>query len=388
MQRRIVQSHLIEVGTFIERKEISVKRLLLLTMAVAMIVALMPPVALADMPVPLTTDLTADGGEDGAQVDVGDVSVYNDVASLYVSYQIDEDLAIDPNAPLAGQEGKWCITGTHLDVQEYWEDIPQTTKGVPIPGQFAYDDIGLYDCEQSAAHTVPNSWASGTTVSIAAHADVQQLVSVETDLPGFEAALPDQVSMTVAYPGGDSYFNTTVSNDGDLNGTYDGWCIDIGHTITPGVTYLANVYSSYEDLPEDIPNIDKPENLDLVNYIINNYSGDGTPYTMCDVQKAIWTVIDYSMASCGSYNQDRVEEIVADATANGAGFVPPCGGFVAVILIPVNLQQAIIAQITTIQVGVECEAVWEGETAWGGDYPEIQFPGKTWGIYFEYNTVQ
>jgi hypothetical protein len=364
------------------------KRLQLLMIAAA----LMPAVALADMPVFYATDLTADGGEDGLQVDVGDVNVYNDEVSLNVSYLIDDAVTF----PLVddSQVGKWCITGTHTDVQVNAEDIPQTKKGVPIPGQFAYADV--YECEASAMQAVPNSWNSGVEVFIAAHADVQQLVSVETNLPGFEASLPDQVSMTVAYTGGDSYFNTTITDGGTLDGLYDAWCIDVGHTISPGVTYTANVYSSYEDIPPT-SNINYPENLDLVNYIANNYAaGDASSawgaYTMCDIQKAIWAVIDDSTAGCAGYLPARVDEIVADAWNNGEDFVPECGGFVAVVLLPVDSAQATIAQVTTIQVGAECVATWEGETAWGGYYPNyddraIQFLGKTWAIYFPY-TVQ
>ena len=42
---------------------------------------------------------------------------------------------------------------------------------------------------------------------------------------------------------------TTVSNDGALNGAYEGWCVDIDHTINQDTDYTANVYSSYETLP-------------------------------------------------------------------------------------------------------------------------------------------
>ncbi len=357
--------------------------------------------ALADVPVPYVTDLTADGGEDGLQVNVGDVSVYNDATNLSVSYLIDDAVTF----PLVddSQVGKWCITGTHTDVQTEAALIPQTKKHLPIPGIFAYYDTDDYECESSATQLIPNSWAWASEeekeLFIAAHANVQQLVSVETNLPGFEAALPDQVSMKIAYPYADSYFSTTIFNDGDLNGTYDAWCIDVGHTISVGVTYTANVYSSYETIPPgdiDDPNIDNPENLDLVNYIANTYAvGDPSPivtlgtYTMCDIQRAIWTVIDDSVTSCGTYNQYRVDEIVADALLNGVSYVPECGGFVAVVLIPVNGQQYTIAQVTTIQVGAQCVATWEGETAWGGYYPsyddrEITFGGKSWAIYFSY----
>ena len=158
--------------------------------------------------------------------------------------------------------------------------------------------------------------------------------------------------------------------------------------MTSGQTYTANVYSSYETLPAGT--VEYPENLDLVNYIINQEYADtasncdGTLYTYGDVQKAIWTLIedDYSTeAGLGSWNQCRVDEILGDARANGEDFVPDCGDVVAVILVPVNSNQLIIAKVTFGEVPVaECKP-GVTETAWGDGTP---FPGKNWATYFEY----
>lgn len=357
---------------------------LVLSLSAVAIFSVAPTSLMADLPTVTTFDLTASN----SGVDVGSVSVYNNTDNLFVTYRIDDTLAFDPSAPLdEAQVGKWCITQTHTDVQDAWENIPQTRKGNPIPGKFGYKNGGGY-CKASTIIEVENNWITGNEVDIAAHADVQKLISVEADLPGFKAALPVQVSMKVAYPGGDSYFNTSIF-DTVLEGIYDGWCIDIGHTINPGTEYTADVYSSYEDYEvlDTIENIDKPENLDLVNYIINNYTGDNNPNTMCDIQKAIWTVVDDDpVAGCGSYNQDRVDEIVADAEVNGEDFVPACDAFAAVILVPVPVPSA---QATIIPVRMECKGVWESETAWGGDFynEETKFPGSSWGFYFPY-TIQ
>ena len=70
--------------------------------------------------------------------------------------------------------------------------------------------------------------------------------------------------------------------------------------------------------------------------------------------------------------------------ANGSGFVPDCGDLIAVILIPVNGQQITIAQITIIDVLVECgdiPVLGDGsETAWGCGYKIRE--KKNWGWYF------
>lgn len=353
------------------------------SLTIMLTAVLMPIPALADMP-EVVEYLTAGGGSAEGAVDVGKVIAYNDADNLYFSFRIDDDLVLDATAPLHEQIGKWCITGTHLDVQETLDAIPQTKKGNPVPGRFTYADT--YDCVPSVQlPPIPHSWEPGAEVVVAAHANVKQLIdATKIDLEGFEAALPTQVNIK-ADQGGDSYLNTTISGGNLLNGTYDGWCIDIGHTIYLGTNYTSDVYSSYGELPY-IENIDKPENLDLVNYILNTYYADNTPYTMCDIQKAVWTVIDNDPpVSCGAFSQTRVDDIVNDAQFNGEDFVPPCGGTVVVILVS-GTAQTTIAQVKTEELGVQCTPVWSEETAWGGDFsdPYTQFPGKNWAFYFPY----
>ena len=81
-------------------------------------------------------------------------------------------------------------------------------------------------------------------------------------------------------------------------------------------------------------------------------------------------------------------EIVNAALASGEDYVPPCGGSIAVILAPTDATaQVVIGQALAIDVGVSCTTVFDGETAWGGPYPDTQFGGKDWAIYFDY-TIQ
>jgi hypothetical protein len=185
------------------------------------------------------------------------------------------------------------------------------------------------------------------------------------DLAGL--LLPDEVTMQVEYAGSSgnpSYFDTTVSNGGILDGTYDGWCVDTSRGITSGQTFTAEVYSSYESLPAGI--VDFPLNLDLVNWIINqNYPGTASPggfgtYSFSDVQRAIWQLIDDTQSDAGliDWNENRVQEILDAADAAGEGFLPQCGQTVAVILVPTNqdgvAQQVIIAQVTLIDLPLGC----------------------------------
>jgi hypothetical protein len=337
-----------------------------------------PPLHTADDPA--VTELIADGGE--TAVDVGEVQVWNDGDYLYVKYIVDADLtpgdASDDGVPT-------LIYQTHLAVESDLESIPQTKKGNPIPGQFEYSTI--HDPGVSEfTYQIPLEWDPDTELYIAAHAVVKKLGG----LTGLELALPDNVTMKVAYPysGGPAYFpTTTISGGTTVYGTYYGWCVDTDRTIGNNTDYTANVYSSYESLPTGL--VEYPENLDLVNWILNqNYVGQTSPggygtYTYGDVQRAIWTLVEdqNSTAGLGPWNQNRVNEILAAAQANGEGFEPGCGEVVAVILVPVTddgaPQQIIIAQVTLIQVGVPCEEITE--TAWGGG---TTFGGKQWGTYF------
>lgn len=60
----------------------------------------------------------------GKNTPVGTVDVWNDFTNLYVKYVITD---LD-----------WCLTETHLAVATASDDIPQTKKENPIPGQFPY----------------------------------------------------------------------------------------------------------------------------------------------------------------------------------------------------------------------------------------------------------
>lgn len=342
--------------------------------------ALVPAAALAAQPPGyFTTDLIADGGtwfEDTGMwgVDVGEVQVWNDGANLYVRFVIDAELDTDNVVPTLMYE-----TQLHVALTE--PEIPQTKKGNPKIGRFDYKDMhdpGV----QVFEYVIPlaDLGAEPDTLVIAAHAVVAELGGLEGLV-----TLPDTVSLKIAYPGtGPTYFDAIISNGGDLDGTYDSWCVDVGHTIYPGTLYEdIEVWSSYEELPE-YATIDKPENLDLVNYLVNNYAvGDasisGGNFTMCDIQRAIWTLIDNSITGCGGYSQARVDEIVDDALANGEGFEPGCDEKVVLVLVtPGNVQVTI--QVITIGIEVPCEDI--SETAWGfGD----TFTDSTWAMYFEYS---
>ena len=171
------------------------------------------------------------------------------------------------------------------------------------------------------------------------------------------AALPDTVTMSVHH-GDDSYWDVTISNDGALNGTSEGWCVDGDHGIGYDKNYTAKVYSSYETLPAGL--VAKPENFGMVNWILNQGfvgkpAGGGLGnYTVGDVQQAIWESIgDNTTLTSISYNAARVAQIMAAAVTH-KDFIPTCRDFVALVLQPVGGQQITIAQVTFASLGVDC----------------------------------
>lgn len=323
---------------------------------------------------PYRTDLIA-----GQHTDAGDVLVWNDEENLYVKY-----LARDG----------WCLAETHLavagvlaDILQTGNDKPQanngkskagngkqqTVNGNPIPGQFAYRE--RYDpCVGSDTFEIPlGDWSKGDELFIAAHAVVQKW---------FGLILPEWVTMQVMFPdsvGDPAYLpQVTVTGGTTLDGIYPGWCVNTGTNIVEDQEYKAAVYSSYGAIPPGA--IDHPENLDLVNWIINqNFvgkRGGNGMYTYGDVQRAIWRLVDDDPEheTYTGYDESRVGEILAAAYENGEGFVPGPGDLAAIVLVPED------GQVIIIVVPVPCG---EGEeTAWGFG-PRFVEKGN-WGTYFTY----
>jgi len=79
-----------------------------------------------------------------------------------------------------------------------------------------------------------------------------------------------------------------------------GWCIDIDRSVYCGENLKVDSYSSYDsDIPSDA--VDKPENLDLVNWLINHHPiGSEVNIPDCyegllgheEYQEAVWKLLD------------------------------------------------------------------------------------------------
>jgi len=145
-----------------------------------------------------------------------------------------------------------------------------------------------------------------------------------------------EVSLTIQWPSSECYYYVWLSDVPSgyhvSNGRYLGWCVDEYHTIIPGETYRAEMYSTYDP---DNPHPD--EDWDMVNYILNHKQGSWE-----DVQDAIWFFVDGGRWPSNPAGQAMVN----DALANGEGFVPGPGQTLAVILYIDGYTQIPIIEVT------------------------------------------
>lgn len=316
----------------------------------------------------------------GRDIEVGVLEVSSSMENyIDVKYKINEGSG-------------WTITETHLSVTESLDEVPGYGKN-PIPGLFKYKDE-----HENELVVEYNSIPVGEAdhVFVLAHAVVARVCDQEGGLDESLADMPESAQMYVYYPGElrQSYFTTTVLNGGILDGDYKGWCIDAdaGINFNNEFTYDVKVLSSYDTELPAMNLVDKPENMDLVNWIINqDYTGqvafDDETFTFGDVQRAIWVLLEDDPGSgtgqgLDNWSEQRVKLILSDAL-RGEGFVPSCDEDIAIILIPIDPDtgERIPKQTTIVEFPVECTPVYCDETAWAAG---MDFGGNNWAMFFEY----
>lgn len=192
--------------------------------------------------------------------------------------------------------------------------------------------------------------------------------------------LAQTVCLSVSNPGPAgthvSYLDVKIQTASGLL-LFDGWCVDTDNAIALSTTYTANIYELGDPIiPSLFDRANAADNLDLVVYILNNYySGLPSPlgsYTYSDIQRAIWALLENNQSTGGlaTWSQDRVNVILADAEANGEGYVPECGESTILIVNPVlrgscDLNTELTAtagQVFIIEVPVECASI--GDFVW------------------------
>jgi len=298
---------------------------------------------------------------------------------------------------LTTQDG-WQVKEWHIYVGQKDAELPW--KNSPAPGKFDWTGTA----EELTLTLTPeqlglSAWEDGEQLLVAAHAVVCKGDQEETawgeghsigknwsmgfcvgvcaeeyfDIPAFnDAVLSTDASVLVQYNGGSTvapYFTGYVDIDGDGVDDVVGntWCVDLANTIASNREYCAITASSYDIAVDNLPGINQPENFDLANYVLNTFPigtvmGDGNILTAGSVQRAMWTLIYGSARNAGEgpWSQAHLDEMLGAAFADGEGYVPDCGGVVAVVVYPVacgtddQAGQALIAQALVSEFPVAC----------------------------------
>ena len=179
---------------------------------------------------------------------------------------------------------------------------------------------------------------------------------VEEEVPCEVTVLPDLPSLVNActtakgLDANGTYFDLTI-NDTSLAGNYGAWCIDVDLSLGAPECFDAAVYSSYDPaIPASV--VENPANWDLVNWILNQDFGS-QGYSMGEIQWAIWELLDdancfactFLGAQGTDWNQADAQAIVDAAIANGEGYEPGEGNYLAIVLVPNNNRQPVVLPI-------------------------------------------
>lgn len=306
----------------------------------------------------------------GQYIESGSIYTSNDDENLYISYN-----TIDG----------WELKKIHLYIGTI-DGLPTTNNGNPKIGQFPIK-ANFQQGTTTYNITIPRGELSDCVV-IAAHAEVVkvengQVVQSETawsegeqindggswatfsnycfqdcetcTVENFEANLPTENGNITITPNSLAYITTSLSNAGQLSGTFPGYCVDVETSIKLNTNYSVKIISSYSQLIETLGVVDKPENLPQINYILNqNYVGkiiNGSAISGASVQVAIWRLIDNTPRTWTGYNEQHVQFILNEVAANGANYIPiGCDSLIAVILYPIDENGSKVAQVTIIAV--------------------------------------
>lgn len=289
---------------------------------------------------------------------VGKLTVTNDANWLYFNFQLDQSY-IDLGFFLSEVEGMAFVFESQYD-QNFYQHKRRVRQYVP-------NNATSYQVKIPRTGMHPKySWASvdfhcGDILGVFGYAKICQNGYIQ-----FANSLPNEkITMKVTQPSGwQSYFKTSISGLNSYVGDYTGWCVDIGRTINTNTNYQAMLYSSLETLP--IGTIDKPQNLDLVNWIINNIkvgvklfnenNVDLGTIKWQDIQLAIWMLMDNQDGSSlvGGESPARVNEIIRRANLYGEGFIPDCDDKIALVLVPDGNRQVTIIEYDMSLVPGNC----------------------------------
>jgi hypothetical protein len=281
-----------------------------------------------------TTDLIA-----GKSTVVGTVTITDDGKDLNISIEMDDDYA---------------YSEAHVQAGCHLSEIPTNKKGNPKIGLFDYKVTGTCALDGEWSYSLKDLDCKNKVV-VAVHAVVNDVTGEKVGDLSASATLEDDAEVTF-HKNRYAYYETDVDDQ-----TFDGWCVDLGHVVSYRTYWGLDPISSYSK--DSHTYVDKPLNLDLVNYIINQ---DYSKYQWQSVQEAIWVVIDDANRSLGG-RKGEAAAIVKDALAHGEGYTPDVDGVYAVLLVlDTGGDGEQDVQVTIVEEPVPIDPVCgtKTETAW------------------------
>ncbi|HEY3251145.1 MAG TPA: hypothetical protein VGK25_08500 [Ignavibacteria bacterium] len=330
-----------------------------------------------------TIDLWAGVGNPDAGVLVGRVEFYPVSGTTWKVKYVFTNSSFEP-------------TSIHFSIKCQLSDIPHTNNGNPIPGQFQYKFNAPFGSFYEFNITLPSGC---TCFYVAAHAG-----GTLGGLDCFNVSIPPgcvTISNLHHAAAEGCYFTFNLSNAGNFNGSYCGWCMDLGTSVLDSNFNCAHMFSSLAPFPEYLkPSIEGWQDMDKINYLINtwqvgqsiqrknylcqNVDGSGVINTF-DFQKAIWRILDLGPGSTYSELSDSlvVNALVCDMIANGEGFVPSCeNGDLIVFFIDPGLNPNQTRAQPILTYAPCCDG--QGVTAWGDGKYGGNFSGPNWATYFKW----
>ena len=320
-----------------------------------------------------SSDLVAGGGNEASALIVGEVIVSNCIDKVCVEYVLSD-------ASLA--EG-WLITETHAHVGATVDDIPQTKKGNPIPGQFTHNES--HDGVESLKICFDTS---DSNVVVAAHAVVTKPVPGEWgqvwQIGDVEAVVQDSGLLTGGSP-------DWLSNYADEFNWADATPTTLGPGLAADEPAFANPFVVGMNTTDEFP------------YNSNTSRGYATDFDVEWTGALPWggrLLISWSPGQSASEN--KVIDFAGSSDSFSANGVPsPGAGWFrntySLVNPPNELYVGALPDAThTINfrhtrgdgtfwdwIRLEQPGV-TSETAWGDGE---DFVGKNWATYIEYEVV-
>jgi hypothetical protein len=172
--------------------------------------------------------------------------------------------------------------------------------------------------------------STALTLASALSAAAQGSLTIPSSLTGTQS---ESASLNTGEPspGAFSTLVVTTAAGSFTAGTYNAWCLN-SYGIVPNAPISYSAFSSEAVSSTNLSDLGITQaELNEIDWLINNTTGatGEVASTVNDVQQAIWTIVGTPESPTANSAQ-----LVADAQANGASFVPGPSQLIGIVLTP------------------------------------------------------